>query len=280
MIKITADSICDLSPAILNEMDITLLPLIIILGDKEYRDGVNVTTDDIRKYVDEEGKACKTAALNIDEYRSFFEQFASKYEAVIHICISSGFSSCFQNASLAAQEFDNVYVIDSKNLSTGSGHVVYEAALMAREGMDAKEICKRLEQLIPRVEASFVIDRLDYLRKGGRCSGVVALGANLLQLKPCIEVVDGKMIVGKKYRGDFDKCLEKYVKDKLSERDDIDTSRIFVTHAMCSPQTVAKVKEAISKYADFDEVIETNAGCTIFCHCGPNTLGILFKRKH
>jgi len=280
MIKVTADSTCDLSPEILRDMDITLVPLHILVDGKEFSDGVNITPEDIFRYVDKEGKTCKTAAVNVYEYESLFEEFSSKYEAVIHICISSEFSSCYQNASLAAQGFKNVYVIDSRNLSTGSGHIVYEAASMAKEGVEPKEICQRLEDLIPKVDASFVIDRLDYLHKGGRCSGLEAIGARFLKIKPCIEVINGKMTVGKKYRGSFERCLESYVMDKLLDKEDIDYGRVFITHPMCSAEIVEKVRETICRYAHFDEIIETKAGCTISTHCGPNTLGILFKRKN
>ncbi|MGI6473508.1 MAG: DegV family protein [Thermoactinomyces vulgaris] len=280
MIKITADSTCDLSPEILNAMDITLVPLNVLIDDKSYRDGVDITPAEIFRYVGEEGKTCKTAAVNTYEYEKVFAELSPKYEAVIHFSLSAEFSSTYQNAVLAAENFSNVHVIDTRNLSTGSGHLVYDAALMAKEGLKAEEICEKIKETIPKVDASFVIDRLDYLRKGGRCSGVEALGAALLRIKPSIEVVDGRMEVGKKYRGSFERCLERYVKDKLSgKQEDIDRSRIFITHSKCSEETVAKVKEAVRRYVDFDEIIVTEAGCTISSHCGPNTLGILFKRK-
>lgn len=279
MIKITADSTCDLSGQILERMNIDLLPLHIVVGDEEYRDGVNITPLGIVNLVENENKTCKTAAVNAFEYQEFFAGLAPDYEAVIHINIGSQFSSCHQNAKIAAQNFDNVYVIDSQNLSTGHGHVVYEAALMASQGLSAAEICSRLEELIPKVDASFVISKLDYLYKGGRCSGLEAFGARLLQIKPCIEVVDGKMVVGKKYRGSFERSLELYVKDRLAGKDEIDYSRLFITHCMCSDQVIQKVKETVVKYANFDEIIVTEAGCTITSHCGPDTLGILYKRK-
>lgn len=279
MIKITADSTCDLSPQILEEFDITLVPLHVLIDGKDHLDGVDIKPEDIFYHVGVEGKTCKTAAANVYEYENIFSEFSSQYDAVIHINISSDFSSCHQQAKIAAENFDNVYVVDSRNLSTGSGHVVYEAALMAREGEKAEEICRRLEELIPKVDASFVIDRMDYLYKGGRCSGLEAFGASLLRIKPSIEVVDGKMQVGKKYRGNLARCLENYVKDRLAGRDDIDYKRIFVTHTMQSPEMVEKVKETIKQYADFEEIIETKAGCTISSHCGPNTLGILYIHK-
>lgn len=279
MIKITADSTCDLSPDILSDMDITLTPLNILVGDKTFLDGVNITPADIFRYVDAEGKTCKTAAVNTYAYEGLFQGLSSKYEAVIHICLGSEFSSCYQNAIQAAKNFKNVYVIDSQNLSSGSGHVVYEAARMAREGTSAQDICRSLEELIPRVDASFVIDRLDYLYKGGRCSGLEALGAKVLQIRPCIEVIEGRMKVGKKYRGSFESCLRHYVQDRLRDDGDIDFRRVFITHPMCSRQTVDMVKELLCDYGRFEEIIETPAGCTVSSHCGPNTLGILYIRK-
>lgn len=279
MIKITADSTCDLSPEIIEQLDISLMPLHVLINEEDFRDGIDITPKDIFRYVSEEGKNCKTAAVNVFEYENLFKELSPHYDAVIHISLGSGFSSCYQNAKIASEQFDNVFVVDSSNLSTGSGHVVYEAALMAKKGAQPEEIIKHLEEIIPKVDASFVIDTMEYLRKGGRCSGIEAFGATLLRIKPSIEVVDGKMIVGKKYRGNFDRCIVNYVKDRIENNDDIDYSRVFITHSYCSPETVQKVREAIEQYASFEEIIETTAGCTISTHCGPNTLGILYKRK-
>ncbi len=279
MIKITADSTCDLSPELLHTLDITLTPLHVLIDEEDFRDGINIMPQDIFRHVGEHNRTCTTAAINTYEYEEFFSQFADQYEAVIHINLGSDFSSCYQNAKIAAQSFDNVYVIDSQNLSTGSGHLVYEAALLAREGRTAHEIVEKVQALIPKVNASFVIDRMDYLKKGGRCSSMEAFGATLLKIKPSIEVTHGKMAVGKKYRGNFENCLEKYIKDRLQQDDKIDKSRIFITHSMCPPETVQKVRGWIAQYTEFEEVIETSAGCTISAHCGPNTLGILYKTK-
>jgi len=282
MIKIMADSTCDLSPQMLEAYDITLVPLhIMVDGGEDYTDGVNITPLQVVNYVENENRLCKTAAVNVFEYQELFDQYASKYDAVIHISLGSQFSSCYQNAKLAATNFSNVYVIDSQNLSTGQGHIVYAAVKMAKQGLSAPEICAKLQELVPKVDASFVIDSLEYLHKGGRCSGLEAFGARLLSIKPCIEVVNGKMIVGKKYRGSFERCLEQYVKERLANNDDIDYSTIFITHSPLSDseRVVEKVREIIQTYANFEEIIVTNAGCTITCHCGPNTLGILYLRK-
>ena len=278
-IKITADSTCDLTPELLERYDISLTPLSVILGDKSLKDGLEVVPDDLYRHVETTGTLPTTSANSVGEYQDHFAALSPQYDAVIHINISAEFSSCYQNACIAAEEFDNVYVVDSRNLSTGHGHVVIEAALAAQRGMSAPEIVEYLNGLTGRVEASFVLDQLAYMVKGGRCSAVTALGANLLKLKPCIEVKDGKMGVVKKYRGNFTKVLVDYVKDRLDGREDLVYDRIFITYSSDMPEEVAAVREAVKTYAPFTEILETRAGCTVSCHCGPKTLGILFIRK-
>lgn len=278
-IKITSDSTSDLSPALLEQYDITVLPLYVTMGEQTCRDGVDARPEDLFAYVERTGSLPTTAAVNVANYHDCFAQFSPRHEAVIHITISSDFSSCYQNACVAAEGFSNVYVVDSRNLSTGHGLVVLEAALAAQRGEQPEAIVAHLNEVASQVEASFVVDKLDYLVKGGRCSSAAALGANLLKLKPCIEVVDGRMKVGKKYRGNYDKVLLQYVRERLDGRDDLALDRIFVTHTPCRPETVEAVKAEIQTYAPFSEIIETTAGCTISSHCGPNTLGILFLRS-
>lgn len=278
LIKITADSTCDLSKEILEKFDITLIPLYIITQERTFRDGVDISPEDIFDYVESSGKMCTTSAANAYEYKNAFEELLKEYEAVIHINIGSNFSASYENAVLASEELSNVYVIDSANLSTGSGHLVYDAALMAREGMSAKRIVSDVESAKKKIDASFVVDSIDYLYKGGRCSGVEAVGAKVLKIKPCIEISDGKMKVAKKYRGRFESCLEAYVADRLKNRDDIDKSRLFITHTPCSEGVIDTVRDIVKQYCDFEQIIETSAGCTVSNHCGPNTLGILYKR--
>ena len=278
-IKITADSTCDLSPALLEKYDITLAHLIVNKNGEAFTDGVDITPADIFAHVAAGGDLCSTAALGVGDYQDLFAKFASDYDAVVHISISSEFSSSFQNAYIAATEFDNVRVIDSRNLSTGQGLVVLAACDMSQTCTDLDKLCADLTELTGRVEASFVLDQLKYMVKGGRCSSAAALGANLLNLKPCIEVKDGKMSVVKKYRGNYTKCLTSYVKDRLEGREDLDTKRLFITHTPVSEDCYAAVKEAVANYSNFDEVIESEAGCTVSCHCGPGTLGVLFIRK-
>ena len=278
-IKITSDSTCDLSPELLQRYDIDLIPLSIIKGGAPYKDGLEITPADIARHVDRGGDLPTTTAVSVGEYAERFAPLSARHEAVVHINIGSDFSSCHQNACIAAEDFDNVYVVDSQNLSTGQGHVVLEAALAAEAGMEATDIVTYLHGLIPRVEASFIINRLDYLAKGGRCSTVAMLGANLLKLKPCIDVKEGHMEVTGKFRGSFAKCALEYVRARLKNRDDLELDRIFITHSATDPEIVEAVRQEIAKYAPFQEILETRAGCTIFSHCGPDTLGILFLRN-
>lgn len=278
-VKIISDSTCDLSPELLERYDIAITPLCVIKDGKEFHDGVDITPADIFTHVDGGGELCSTAAVSQFEYTQMFTRYAKEYDEVVQINIGSNFSCCYQNACLAAQEFDNVFVVDSENLSTGQGLLVVAAAKLAQQGVSGIEIAERVRALVPKVEASFLIDRLDYMRKGGRCSTVAALGANLLKLKPCIEVREGKMSVCKKYRGSFEKCIRQYVKERLDGREDIATELVFITHAAADTNVVAAAKEETAQYGSFEEVEETQAGCTVSCHCGPNTLGILFVRK-
>ena len=278
-IKIISDSTCDLSPAQIAQHNITVIPLIVIKDDQEYRDGVTITAADVFAHVAAGGNLCSTAALNYGIYQEYFEKYASEYDGVVHISLGSGFSSSYQNACLAADEFDNVIAIDSMNLSTGQGHVGLEACRLAKEVESLAELKEKLEAFVPKVEASFLVDKLNYLAKGGRCSAVAALGANLLNLKPCIEVKNGKMSVVKKYRGSYAKCLASYVKDRLDSREDIIRDELFLTYTTVTDECLAAVKGAIDQYGNFNHVYETQAGCTVSCHCGPDTLGILFVRK-
>ena len=278
-IKISADSTCDLSPELLKQYDISIVPLSVIMDGKEYKDSIEIQPDDIFSHVAAGGELCTTSAVNVSEYYEFFSEMRKTHDAVIHIDISAEFSACYRNACAAAQELDHVYVVDSRNLSTGHGHVVIEAAKRVQAGMDPAEIVAQLNELTARIDASFIVDHLDYLKKGGRCSAAAAFGANLFNIKPCIAVIDGKMDVVKKFRGSFEKCLREYIRTSLEGRDNLVLERIFITHTPVDDGIIPLVREEIAKYAKFDQVIETTAGCTISCHCGPHTLGILFIRK-
>ncbi len=279
-IKITSDSTCDLSPVLLQKYDIAIVPLYILMGDKTQKDGLEVNPEDIYEYVDKTKKLPSTSAPNLGDFEDEFKKWLDEGYEIVHFNISSDFSSSYQNACTAAANMNGVYVVDTRNLSTGSGLVVLHGAELAQQGKSAAEIKAECEAMVDKVEASFVVDSIDYLRKGGRCSSVAALGANLLKLKPLIEVIDGKMKAGKKYRGSIDKVIINYVIDKLKDRDDIDKHRIFITHTKCNPVTVQQVRGKINQlYPGFEEILETTAGCTVTSHCGPGTLGILFVRK-
>ncbi|MBR1750616.1 MAG: DegV family protein [Ruminococcus sp.] len=279
-VKIISDSTCDLSPELIEKYDISIVPLYVNMADKVMKDGTEVIPDDIYSFVKESGVLPKTAAPNIGDFLEIFNEWHDKGYSIVHFNISSDFSSSYNTACLAAKEVGDVEVVDSRNLSTGQGLVVLYGAELAAQGKSAEEIKAACDAITPKVEASFVVDSIDYLYKGGRCSAVAALGANLLKLKPLIDVVDGKMTSGKKYRGNIDKVILNYVDDKLRGRDDIDYKRIFITHTKCNPEVVEQVKAKIQELCpQFEEVLETTAGCTVTSHCGPNTLGVLFIRN-
>ena len=279
-VKIISDSTCDLSPELLQKYDISILPLYVLIGDNMKKDGVDATPEDIYAYVNETGKLPSTSAPNIGDFADEFKKWTDQGYEVVHFNISSDFSSSYQNACAAAADMENVEVVDTRNLSSGSGLVVLHGAELAQQGRSAAEIKAECDALTGKVEASFVVDSIDYLHKGGRCSSVAALGANLLKLKPLIEVIDGKMQAGKKYRGNIDKVIINYVIDKLRDRDDIEKHRIFITHTKCDPVTVQQVRGKINQLSPgFEEILETTAGCTVTSHCGPGTLGVLFIRK-
>ena len=277
-IKISADSTCDLSPDLIACYDIGISPLYIVRDGESLVDGVDITPDEIYAHVEAGGSMCSTAAVSVYDYVEFFRKELESADAVVHFHISGDMSACYQNACIAAAEVGNVYPVDARNLSTGIGLLVLEAAELAQKGeLTAQEIQQRMNQRRELLDVSFVVEQLGYLRKGGRCSSVAALGANMLSLRPCIQVKDGKMGVGKKYRGAYQKCLLQYVKERLEGRDDIDPHRIFITESGgFTPEEVAEVAEAVRSYQPFEEVLHTRAGCTVSSHCGPRTLGILY----
>jgi len=278
-IVITSDSTTDLSAALKERYGVVTLPLGINLGDKTYLDGIDITPDFIYEHHSKTGELPKTSAANLGESLDFFKQFTDEGKKVIHFTISSEMSSTYRNACLAAEELEGVRVIDTKNLSTGGGLLVLAAAERALAGMEAEQIVKEVTELVPCVSASFVIDNLDYLYKGGRCTALEMFGANLLKLKPCIQVKDGKMGVAKKYRGRYGDVLKQYVTEQLSDSDNIITDRVFVTHAGCKPEIVESIVNQVKETGLFKEVFLTRAGCTISAHCGADTLGVLFIRK-
>ena len=276
-IKITADSTCDLSEELVKKYNIEIIPLGVYLGDELYTDGVNITPQQIFDYVERTKVLPKTSAVTIYEYTEIFRKYIDEGYTVIHVNISASMSSSYSNAVKAAEEVGNVYVVDSANLSTGSGHVVLELADMIAAGKTAKEAVEEIKNIIPKVNASFILGNLDYMKKGGRCSGVAVLGANLLKLKISIEVKDGAMQPGKKYRGPLANVLKEYAEDRLSSVGmKIRKKRVFVTHTCMEDTLPNMIKDLLLEKNYFDEVIITSAGSTILSHCGKDTLGVLF----
>ena len=279
-VKITADSTCDLSPELVKRYDIAIIPLTVTLGNRSGHDGCEVTPDDIYAYVDKSGHLPQSSAVNVDEYITVFRNWIEQGYQIVHFCISSQFSRCYQNACLAAKETGSVWVVDTQNLSSGQGLAVLYGADLASAGCTPDEIAQQCNATLSRIEASFVVDSIDYLRKGGRCSPLAAFGANVFHIKPCIEVIDGHMEPRKKYRGEIQKVIRQYVEDRLKGRTDIQTDRIFVTHTKCDEETVDNIISLIRELQpEMEEIHETIAGATVTTHCGAGTLGVLFVRK-
>jgi DegV family protein with EDD domain len=278
-VLIASDSTTDLSAELIEKYGIKTVPLTVNLGEKSYTDGVDITPDMIYAHYEKCGELPKTAAPNVADFSDFFEKYTAEGYDIVLFTISAEMSSTFRHAQLASENLENVYVVDTRNLSTGGGLLVIAAAEMANEGKSPVEIAKTCEDLARCVDASFVIDSLEFLYKGGRCSAVAAAGAAVLGLKPCIGVKDGKMGVGKKYRGKFDKVLPQYVSDRVGNGEGIRKGHIFVTHAGCEPEIYEACAEQLKALGCFDEIHITRAGCTISSHCGRNTLGVLFIRE-
>lgn len=278
-IKISADSTCDLPRTLLDEYDIGITPLYIVNEKGSFRDGVEITPDDVFAYAEQTGQICSTSAVSIADYLSYWSQWKQTYDAIIHISLSAELSTTHNNACLAAQELGGVWVLDSRNLSTGIGHLAIEAAELARQGLEPEAIMDVLRGLVDKLDVSFVLDTLRYLRKGGRCSALAALGANLLNLKPCIEVRGGKMDVGKKYRGRTDRAYLQYIRDRLGDRDDIDLHRVFITDSGISDECREELERTVLACQPFEQVYHNRAGCTISNHCGPWCMGVLYFHK-
>ena len=274
-IGITAESTIDLPQELLEKFGIETTPFTIMLGEKPGFDGV-VTPKEIFDYVDETGTLPRTSAINEFQYHEFFKGLKKKYDAIIHVSLSSQISSACQNAKHAAEIMKDIYVVDSKSLSTGIALLCIYARQLVDQGLEAKEIFKKLEQRRSAVQASFVVNTLNYLHKGGRCSSLARFGANLLRIKPQIIVTpEGKMVSGAKYRGKNREVVEDYCKDTLAKYNNPDHSIIFITHSMASPDMVEAARRIVERHG-FNNIYETVAGATISSHCGPKTLGILY----
>lgn len=281
-IAITTDSTCDLPQRFIDENDITVVPLTVLLGDTVYRDGVDIKPDDVYSFVEKTGKLPKTSAVTPAEYFEVFKQLTDEGKKVVHIGFSSGLSSSFQNACVAASEFDNVFCVDSKTLCTAQGLLVLKACDYRAKGMDAKKIADRVTKLVPKVSATFVLDGLEYLHKGGRCSSVARFGANVLGIKPSIAVDNqtGKLEVSKKYRGKIELVYKQYIADRMNEIKRIQPDRVVIAESGgVSSHTIAFAKGVIEGKDKFNQVIVADAGCTISSHCGPKTFAIFYIKK-
>lgn len=281
-IAITTDSTCDLPQELIEENEITVIPLTVLLGDSVYRDGVDIKPDDIYAYVDKTGELPKTSAVIPAEYYEVFKKLVDEGKKVVHIGFSSGLSSSFQNASVASSELDDVYCVDSKTLCTAQGLLVLKACDFRAKGLDVKKIADKVTKLVPKVSATFVLDGLEYLHKGGRCSTVARFGANVLGIKPSIAVDNqtGKLEVAKKYRGKTDIVYKQYITDRMNEIKRIEPDRVVIAESGgVSPKILAFAKGVIEGKDKFNQVIVTDAGCTISSHCGPKTLAIFYIKK-
>lgn len=274
-IAITSDSVCDLTKEMLEQNKIVTIPLSIILGDEIKFDGLNVSTSEIFSYVEKNKVLPKTSAINENDYENFFKKNLKGHDALIHFSLSSKISCSHQNACLAANKLKNVYVIDSLSLSTGVGLQILYACQLRDQNLPATEIVKKVMNRRKYVQASFVVDKLDYLYKGGRCTSLQLLGANMLHIRPSILVENGKMDMHNKYRGKIEDVVEKYIKDTLSEFNTPDNSVCFITYSTATPKMLEAARNSL-KATGFKNIYETTAGCTITSHCGKNTLGILY----
>lgn len=279
MVKIIADSTCDLSAELIKKYDVTILPLHILLGEDEYEDGVSITPEKIYQWSDANKTTPKTSAAGIDQTIEVFRTYSEQYEEIVCFCISSEMSTTINVMKMAAEELDmedRIHIIDSHNLSTGIGLMVIEAAIMAKEGTSATEITEKIEVLKPMVRASFVVDTLTYLHRGGRCSGLAAMAGGVLKLHPKIVVENGKMRPDKKYRGTISSVVMAYAKDMEDALLKAKKDRVFITHSGCDNAIIAEVISYLEELDIFSEILVTRAGGVISSHCGPGTLGILF----
>lgn len=279
MIRILSDSTCDLSEEITDKYGITIVPLHIVLGEDEYRDRVEITQKEIFEWADRNKTTPKTSAVSYDDAKSVIKSVTDAGDEVIVFTISGLFSTTYNVFNMVVEDLgvsDRVTVIDSANLSTGIGLLVVEAAIMAKEGLSAEEIVKEITRLRPKVRASFVIDTLTYLARGGRCSSVAALTGGVLRIHPKVIVKDGKMEVSKKYRGPIKRVVMDYVKDMHYALLEARPARIFITHTSGDRELVEEVRAYLESLNYFDEILETSAGGVISSHCGPGTLGVLF----
>ena len=276
MIIISTDSTSDLD-YLFKENNIPFMPICVILGNEYFQDGVNVTPDDVYAFVEKTGSLPKTAAKNEYDYEEFFTELTKNGDEVIHIAFSSQLSTCCACAITASEKFDNVHVIDSLSLSTGSGLLVMKAVDMVKEGKTSDEIVPAIQSMVEKVQASFIVSTMEYLHKGGRCSKIASFAASVLRIMPSLTLKNGKIEVGKKYMGNVIKNCDKYVLDTLKMNGTYDTTRAFITYTKDTDEKIVnKVESVLKENSNFKEIIKTNAGATITCHCGKGTIGILY----
>ena len=279
MIKIISDSTCDLSKELIEKYNIQILPLHVHLGEEEHLDGATITPDEIYAWADANNTTPKTSAASMTEFMDVFQPIIDNGDEIICFSISSTLSANYNVMRLAVDEMeaeDKIRIIDSANLSTGIGHLVIEAAILAQEGKSLDEIVEKIEAYKPLVSTSFVVDTLTYLHRGGRCSGVAALAGGVLKLHPKIVLENGKMDASKKYRGKMDAVVLSYAKDMEEDLVKAKKDRVFITHSGCSDAILGRVKEYLEGLNHFDEILTTRAGSVISSHCGYGTVGVLF----
>ena len=281
-VKITSDSTCDLSKEILDRYDISVVPLNVVLGDKSFEDGVDITPQDIFDYVERSGALPKTSATSLGQYEEFFDEQLKEHDALVHFSLSSRISSSYLNAVYAAKEREGkVFVVDSLSLCAGQGLLAIKASIMAKAGKTPKEIVSAIEAMRDKVVTSFVPDSLEYLHKGGRCSLASMIGAKILKMHPLIVMNDGVMTPRKKYMGNMEASVKRYIADAAETfADDHDRSLCILAHACAGDDFVERIKKQIKESFDFEEILVTVAGCTITSHCGKNTVAIFFMRKN
>ena len=277
---ILCDSFVDLSPEQIEEFGIQINPISLSIGGEEFRDTVDIDTARMFQLIKEKGAMPKTAAASAAAYADMWKPYLDAGKEIVHIVISSEFSSCFQNAHMAAMETEGVYPVDSQSLSTGAGLLAIEAALLRREGKSAREIAEALDEKKKRLNVSFVLETMEYMAKGGRCPSIAAFAAGIIKLRLIIEVKNGKMGVAGKYRGKMDAVLCQYARERLKSAGDVETDKIFITYTEeTPPETVERVRQAVLETVPFSRVFTSKAGCTVSAHCGPKTLGILFFNR-
>lgn len=279
MVKIISDSTCDLSQELLEKYDVEIAPLHVLLGDKEYEDGKSITPDEIYTWSDANNATPKTSAAGIEQMMTVYRPYLEKGEEIVVFSISGAMSTTNNVMRMAAAESeaeDKIFVIDSENLSTGVGLLVIEAAIMAKEGKTGAEIVAHIDTIKPRVRASFVVDTLTYLHRGGRCSGIAALAGGVLKLHPKIVVENGNMKPAEKLRGKMSKVIMDYVKSMEDDLKNAEKSRVFITHSGGCDEIISEVHKYLEELNLFDEILVTRAGCVVSSHCGPGTLGVLF----